>query len=279
MHPRGRIVPNYAAIDRDDRIPFWRKLGERVHEHDCRFIVQLAHAGAAARHPRLRARRRAGALVDEPLRRAAASGAARRRSRRSGSSRRRSPRARGARAGGASTASRSTARTATASAVPLVRDQRARRRDYGGAREPGAPADRDRRGDPREVGDDFHLQVKISATELGNALMPWAKKGNTIADSVQVAKWLEAAGADAIHVSREHLPAPGQPRGGLQERRTSSRPYDTCSPAARRRSGTTSSSARGRSTRSSSGARAGREQLEAASLDDARRIKERCRSR
>ena len=38
-------MPNYAAIDRDDRIPFWRKLGERVHEHDCRFIVQLAHAG------------------------------------------------------------------------------------------------------------------------------------------------------------------------------------------------------------------------------------------
>ena len=45
VHPRGRIVPNFATIDRDDRIPFWRELGERVHEHDCRFIVQLAHAG------------------------------------------------------------------------------------------------------------------------------------------------------------------------------------------------------------------------------------------
>ena len=29
VHPRGRIVPNYATIDRDDRIPFWRALGER----------------------------------------------------------------------------------------------------------------------------------------------------------------------------------------------------------------------------------------------------------
>ena len=42
---RGRIVPGFAAIDRDDRIPFWRELGEQVHEHDCRYIVQLAHAG------------------------------------------------------------------------------------------------------------------------------------------------------------------------------------------------------------------------------------------
>src|SRR6478736_1298876 len=34
---RGRIVPNYATIDSDDRVPFWRELGKRVHEHDCRF--------------------------------------------------------------------------------------------------------------------------------------------------------------------------------------------------------------------------------------------------
>ena len=42
---RGRIVPNYAMIDRDDRIPFWRELARQVHEHDCRFIMQLSHAG------------------------------------------------------------------------------------------------------------------------------------------------------------------------------------------------------------------------------------------
>src|SRR5918993_440297 len=42
---RGRIVPNYATIDRDDRIPFWRELGNRVHEHGCKFIMQLSHAG------------------------------------------------------------------------------------------------------------------------------------------------------------------------------------------------------------------------------------------
>src|SRR5688500_17950090 len=42
---RGRIVPNYATIDRDERIPFWKELGRQVHQHDCRFILQLSHGG------------------------------------------------------------------------------------------------------------------------------------------------------------------------------------------------------------------------------------------
>src|SRR5688572_3989977 len=42
---RGRILPNYATIDRDERIPFWRELARRVHEHDCKFIMQLSHGG------------------------------------------------------------------------------------------------------------------------------------------------------------------------------------------------------------------------------------------
>jgi 2,4-dienoyl-CoA reductase (NADPH2) len=42
---RGRILPNYATIDRDERIPFWRELGRQVHAYDCRFILQLSHGG------------------------------------------------------------------------------------------------------------------------------------------------------------------------------------------------------------------------------------------
>src|SRR3954454_6984004 len=42
---RGRIMPNYATIDTDERIPFWREPGKRVHEHDCHFILQLSHGG------------------------------------------------------------------------------------------------------------------------------------------------------------------------------------------------------------------------------------------
>src|SRR5687767_15372011 len=45
VHPRGRILPNYATIVSDDRIPFWRAVGKAVHEHDCKFILQLSHGG------------------------------------------------------------------------------------------------------------------------------------------------------------------------------------------------------------------------------------------
>jgi len=45
VDPRGRIVPNFATIERDDCIPFWRELAEQVHRHDCSYILQLAHAG------------------------------------------------------------------------------------------------------------------------------------------------------------------------------------------------------------------------------------------
>src|SRR5258706_3507903 len=45
VHIRGRIMPNYATIDTDERIPFWRAVGKAVHEHDCRFILQLSHGG------------------------------------------------------------------------------------------------------------------------------------------------------------------------------------------------------------------------------------------
>src|SRR6516165_6081984 len=39
VHVRGRILPNYAFIDDDDKIPFWRAVGQRVHAYDCRFIL------------------------------------------------------------------------------------------------------------------------------------------------------------------------------------------------------------------------------------------------
>ena len=45
VHLRGRIVPNYAMIDHDRHIPFWRALGEAVHAHDCKYILQLSHGG------------------------------------------------------------------------------------------------------------------------------------------------------------------------------------------------------------------------------------------
>src|SRR5262247_1406487 len=45
VHLRGRILPNYAMIDDDDKIPFWREVAARVHAHDCKYILQLSHSG------------------------------------------------------------------------------------------------------------------------------------------------------------------------------------------------------------------------------------------
>ena len=43
---RGRIMPNYATIDRDERIPFWRKVGEAVHQ-----LRLQVHPAAQSRRP------------------------------------------------------------------------------------------------------------------------------------------------------------------------------------------------------------------------------------
>src|ERR1700750_3038476 len=42
---RGRILPNYATITADDRIEFWNRVVKKVHEYDCRFIIQISHSG------------------------------------------------------------------------------------------------------------------------------------------------------------------------------------------------------------------------------------------
>ena len=63
------------------------------------------------------------------------------------------------------------------------------------------------------VGRDFHLQVKLSAVDRNNVI-PWEKKGNVLADTIEVAKWCESEGADAIHVSTGSLfPHPLNPPG------------------------------------------------------------------
>ena len=45
VHVRGRVQPNYAFIDNDDKIPFWRQVGQAVHRRDCEYIPQLSHSG------------------------------------------------------------------------------------------------------------------------------------------------------------------------------------------------------------------------------------------
>ena len=210
---RGRIIPNYATIDRDERIPFWRELGGRVHEHDCRFILQLSHAGRQRDIPGIEyAKGLSSTSNPEPLHgfecermtveqiretvKAFAAGA--RRAREAGLD--------GVELHGAN----GYLITQFLSSAINDRDD-----DYGGSLAKRARFLLEIVAAIRaEVGRDFHLQVKISATEYNNALLPFEPPGNTIDDSVLVAKWLEEAGVDAIHVSSgSAFPHPRNPPG------------------------------------------------------------------
>ena len=75
------------------------------------------------------------------------------------------------------------------------------------------------------VGRDFHLQMKISATEYNNALLPEEKPGNTIEDSTQVCQWLKDDGVDAIVVSSgSFVSASEEPGRRSADRRAARRP-------------------------------------------------------
>ena len=66
------------------------------------------------------------------------------------------------------------------------------------------------------VGNDFHLQMKISVRDHNDAVAFFGKgpSGNTISDAVQVCRWLVDAGVDAIHVSvGSFFPHPRNPAG------------------------------------------------------------------
>jgi 2,4-dienoyl-CoA reductase-like NADH-dependent reductase (Old Yellow Enzyme family) len=214
---RGRILPNYAFIDADDKIPFWREVGRAVHHHDCRFILQLSHSGRQQdiggvenqmRPPLSSTHRREGfhgfpaqAMTPDEITDVIARFAA------------------GARR----------ARLAGLDGIELhacngylitqflssaIND---RQDDYGGPLKNRARLLLDIiSAIRREVGADFHLQVKLSAEDHNDALNPLAPAGNTLTETLEVCRWVEDAGADAIHVSSGSMfPHPRNPPGGF----------------------------------------------------------------
>jgi 2,4-dienoyl-CoA reductase (NADPH2) len=212
---RGRIVPNYAMIDNDRHIPFWRAVGKAVHEHDCRFILQLSHAGRQRDIP--------GMEIATGL-----------------SSTGRSDPSHGFRCQAMTTADIKEAVNAFAEGARRAREAgldgvelhgangylitqflssaiNDRKDEYGGPLENRARFVLDVvRAIRKRVGSDFHLQMKISAVEHADAVSFFGigPAGNTLDDSVRVCQWLVEAGVDAIHVSTgAFFPHPCNPAG------------------------------------------------------------------
>lgn len=209
----GRIVPNYATIDHDDRVPFWRELGKRVHEHDCRFILQLSHAG----------RQRDIIAFDQPVGLAPTDdpdevhGLHANRldtEQIAGLVQKFAQGARRAREAGLDGVELHSANgyLFTQFLSSAIND---REDEYGGTLENRARFLLEViRAVRAEVGDDFHFQAKLSAVDYGNAIFPWQPKGNTVEDTVQVSRWAEQAGIDALHVSAGNMfPHPRNPAG------------------------------------------------------------------
>jgi 2,4-dienoyl-CoA reductase-like NADH-dependent reductase (Old Yellow Enzyme family) len=212
---RGLIVPGYASIERDERVPFWRELGKRVHEHGSKFILQLAHAGRQRDIPGIEFRTGLSSTAKpDPLHGFEAE------------------RATSAQLGEITRAFAAAAHRAREAGLDGVEIHGAngylftqflssaindRKDEYGGSLENRARLLLETvRSVRATVGGDFHLQVKISATERADAFLFWLRRGNRIEDSVQVCQWLEEAGADAIHVSAgSTFPHPLNPAGGL----------------------------------------------------------------
>ena len=226
MHPRGLIVPNYAHIDTDETIPFWRELVRRVHEHDCRYIVQLAFSGrqrdlggvqyeqglSSTSKPEPIHGLRCERMTTDQIRELVAAFA-------QGARRAREAGADGIEVHGCN------GYLITQFLSTAIND---RKDEYGGTLENRARfALEIVRAIRAEVGPDFHVQFKITAVDYGDDLFPWWKGGTTLAESIQVCRWLEEAGVDALHISSGNsFPHPRNPAGEFPVKDTV-RGYDT----------------------------------------------------
>jgi 2,4-dienoyl-CoA reductase-like NADH-dependent reductase (Old Yellow Enzyme family) len=215
VHLNGRILPNYATVDSDDKIPFWRKLGQEVHKFDCKYIMQLSHGGRQRDVPGIEYPTNMSStdkkdplhgfeckrMTADDIKATVANFA-------EGARRAREAGLDGVELHGAN------GYLITQFLSSAIND---RTDEYGGPLENRArfvieivKAIRAR------VGSDYHLQMKISATDHNNALFVLKKEkpGNTVTESIQVCKWLIDAGVDSVHVSTgSSFPHPRNPCG------------------------------------------------------------------
>jgi 2,4-dienoyl-CoA reductase-like NADH-dependent reductase (Old Yellow Enzyme family) len=217
--PRGRILPRYAMIDDDNKIPFWREVGKRIHNYDCKFLMQLSHSG----------RQQDTGGVENLFKKA-------------DSSTNNSDFFHGIPARAMTVAEIHTLVEQFAQAARRAREAgldgvelhgangylitqflssgiNNRSDDYGGSVDRRARFVLEIvRAIRREVGHDFHLQMKINGVDHNNWLYPWQKRGNQLEDTLQICKLLidDGKGVDAFHISSgSTFPHPRNPPGDM----------------------------------------------------------------
>ena len=216
---RGRILTRYAMMDHDNKIPFWREVGKRVHAHDCKFLMQLSHSGRQQDiggvenlyHRGLSSTDKkdyfhgllAQAMTTGEIKMVIGQfGDAARRARDAGLD--------GVELHGAN------GYLITQFLSSGIND---REDDYGGSVENRARFVLEIVRDIRaKAGDDFHLQMKINAVDDNDWLYPWQHRGNTLADTFEICRILEddGKGVDAFHISSgSTFPHPRNPPGDL----------------------------------------------------------------
>lgn len=217
IHPGGRVLPNYAMIDCDERIPFWKAVGDAVRADGSKLIIQLSLSGRQQdiggienldKRPRGATSRpdsfqglRAAAMTPAEIREVVGwfADAAERAVR--------------ANADGIELHS-SNGYLFTQFLSSAIND---RTDAYGGSLANRArflleviAAIRER------VGPKVFLMVKVGARDLNNAVIFWTRRGDGLAEAVEISKMAEAQGADAIHVSTGNMfPHPWNPAGSF----------------------------------------------------------------
>ena len=209
VHVRGRILPNYAMIDNDDKIPFWRRVGAKVHEltagSSCSSVTRAASVTSPDREPDEQG------AVDEHERQLPRTPLSGRHQDEFSSWYAYFRRARSGQ--GAWTASSSMRRTdicsrsSSAQASTIGRTMRRSLRNRYRFLQEVIKAIK------KEVGDGY-LQVKMNAIDPNNAL-PWEKKGTrSMTSDLQVGRGRRArTGCTSRHGS--NFPHPLVPPGGF----------------------------------------------------------------
>ena len=214
---RGRILVRYAMIDNDDKIPFWSAVARRVHEYDCKFLMQLSHGGRQQDIGGVENLHKKGlsstdeedffhglpsqAMTTKEIAEVVEQFA-------QGARRARSAGLDGVELHGAN------GYLITQFLSSGIND---RTDEYGGNWEKRARFVLEIiRAIRREVGRDFHLQMKINGVDHNNWLYPWKRKGNTLDETVKICRMLldDGKGVDAFHISSgSTFPHPRNPPG------------------------------------------------------------------